>query len=259
MALIGWENAVEAATTSLTASSAADGLSAELLRVPVGNPATAWQTAAGVTSASLTIIAASAIAWRAVALCRTNLTAAATMRVRVGTAANVASSPAYDGGVVSAGVAVGIRQALHILPSAVSAVALRIDLADPTSPDGFLNIPLAFAGPAVEFNISTSTDDGDAIRRADVQTRGGSIIADPLSRARDWSARIGFIREAEAAFIDPLKAAAAQGINVFFLPLLGHPRASSDAVFGQMAPARRGYLGQVAAYRTWAFTITERL
>lgn len=259
MALIGWQNAVETASTTLAASSAADGFSAELLRVPVGNAAAAWQTAAGVTSASLTITATAAVAWRAVALCRTNLTTAATLRVRVGTAANVVSAPAYDGGVLSAGVAVGIRQGLHVMPSAVSAVCMRLDIADPTNPDGYLNIPLIYAGPGVEFSIAPSSDDGDDIRREDVQTRSGAVITTALSRARNWSVRVPFIRRADADWIDPVKAAAAAGINALFVPLVGDTRAPAETIFGLMTPARRGFPGQTAAYRSFAFTISERL
>lgn len=259
MALIGWNNAVDDATTTLAASSAADGLPAEQLRVPQGSPAVAWQTAAGVTSASLTITAASAVAWRAVALCRTNLTPAATLRVRAGTAANVVSAPSYDSGTLAAGVAYGIRQALHILPSAASAVCLRLDISDPTNPDGLLNIPLAYAGPAVEFSISSSTDDGDDIRRNDVQTRGGAVLADPLSRARGWQVRLDFIRESEAAWIDPLKAWAGNGGNVLFVPFTGGALAPAQAVFGLLTPARRGFPGRVSSFRNWQFAITERL
>ena len=137
MALLGWENAIETSSTSLVASAAADGASAELLRVPIGAASVAWQTPAGTTAAALTVTAATAaVAWRAVSLNRTNLTTAATIRVRVSSAASLTTAPAYDSGVVSAGVAVGIGQALHVMPTAVSALAMRIDISDPANPDG---------------------------------------------------------------------------------------------------------------------------
>ena len=147
MALLGWENAIETSSTSLVASAAADGASAELLRVPIGAASVAWQTPAGTTAAALTVTTTAAVAWRAVSLNRTNLTTAATIRVRVGSAASLTTAPTYDSGTVSAGVAVGIGQALHVMPAAVSALAMRIDISDPANPDGYLNSPLAYAGP----------------------------------------------------------------------------------------------------------------
>jgi len=102
MALLGWENAIETSSTSLVASAAADGASAEQLRVPIGAASVAWQTPAGTTAAALTVTATAAVAWRAVCLGRTNLTIAATIRVRVGSAASITSAPAYDSGTVAA-------------------------------------------------------------------------------------------------------------------------------------------------------------
>jgi hypothetical protein len=57
-------------------------------------------------------------------------------------------------------LAVGIGQALHVMPAAVSALAMRIDISDAANPDGYLNIPLAYAGPGTEFNIAYSSDTG---------------------------------------------------------------------------------------------------
>ena len=115
--------------------------------MPIGAASVAWQTPAGTTAAALTVTTTAAVAWRAVSLNRSNLTTGATIRVRVGSAASLTTAPAYDSGVVSAGVAVGIGQALHVLPAAVSALAMRIDISDPANPDGYLNSPLAYAGP----------------------------------------------------------------------------------------------------------------
>ena len=192
MALLGWENAIETSSTSLVASATADGASAELLRVPIGAASVAWQTPAGTTAAALTVTTTAAVAWRAASLNRTNLTTAATIRVRVGSAASITSAPTYDSGVVSAGVAVGIGQALHVLPAAVSALAMRIDISDAANPDGYLNIPLAYAGPGTECSIAYSSDDGLDVRRGDTTTRGGQVFVDALSRARGWNLHLGY-------------------------------------------------------------------
>lgn len=259
MALIGWQNAVEAAGTALSAGSEAAGYPVQMLGIPIGAPSVAWQTAAGVTSSHILIVPPAPVDWRVVALTRTNLTSAATIRVRIGSVANITSAPDYDGTVVSAGVVAGIGQALHILPGAVTAAACRIDIADASNPDGVLNIPLAYAGPATEFNISPQSQPTLEPRRQDVTTRGGQVFTDPLSRARSWGITVGFIRESAIAFLDPLEAAAASGANILFVPRQSSARASAESILGLMTSGPRGFLGPTGNFRAWSATITERL
>jgi hypothetical protein len=190
VALIGWDNAVMDAVVTLAASSAAAGYPVEMLRIPLGAPSVAWQTAAGVTSATLTLTAATSITWRAVALARTNLTPSATIRVQVG---------AYDSGTVSAGVGVGIGQALHVLPSDTAGTTMTITIADATNPDSALNIPLAYAGPMQLIPVDSSSDTGRDMRRADTTTRGGTVITEALSAARQWQFRVSLLRDAQIA------------------------------------------------------------
>lgn len=255
MAIFGWQNAVEAAGVALSASSAAEGYGPEALRVPIGNPAVAWMTPPGVTSAALTITAPAPIDWRVVDLARTNLTSGATMRVRVGDP----GAPDYDSGDGPAGVARGVGQGLHLLPAAVPGTVLTIDIADPSNPDGRLNIPLLYAGPGDEISIAPQSDTGRDVRRADTTTRGGTVLPQALSAGRSWQITVGFARDAELAWLDGLEAAAAAGRNVLFVPRLNHARAAAEAIYGLLTAGRRGFLGPSGQYRTWSATITERL
>lgn len=248
MALLAWENAVE--TAALSASAALEGFGPDMLRIPEGNASVAWQTPAGTISASLTITAPAAIAWRALCLARTNLTSGATLRVRAG---------AYDSGTVPAGVAWGVRQALHLLPAGLSGTVMQLDVADPANPDGFLNIPLAFAGPAYELIITPDTDEGLDIRRADAVTRGGGIRPQPLSHARGWQIAAASVPDAFSEWLARLQIAAAAARNVLFVPRPEHPRAAAEAVLGLLAPSRRGFITPVGDFRSWSATITERL
>ena len=259
MALFGWDNAMEAAATLLAASSEIAGYEVGLLRVPIGAASAAWQTAPGTTTASLTLTAPTPIAWRALCLARTNLTTSATIRLRVGDAATLISAPVYDSGIVSAGVAVGIGQALHVLPAAVSAVALRVDIADPANPDGGLNIPLAYAGPGTETSLSPRSRREPQIRDADTTTRGGVVLAQPLSRARTWQIELGLVPDAASDWLDALEAAAGARRNILFVPRLGAPRAAAETVFGQMRPGASGFLTPAGRHWTWSATIAERL
>ena len=259
MALFGYQNTMDGAATTLVASSEIPGFLASMLRVPLGSSATAWQTAPGVTSASLTITAAVAVAWRALCLARTNLTTAATIRVRVGTVANVLAAPLYDSGTISAGVAVGIGQALHVLPAATSALVMVVNIADPANPDGFLSIPLAYAGPGIEAAISYTSDTGLEVRRADTTTRGGVVLTQPLSRARGWSLTLPMLRDSNIAWLDALEAVAAAGGNLLFVPRVGNALAAAESVFGLLQPGRRGFVSGSGHYRSWTATISERL
>jgi hypothetical protein len=250
MALIGYLNAVENAAVTLAASSASTGYSAEMLRIPLGAPSVAWQTAGGVTTASLTLTAPGALPWRVVCLARTNLTPSATIRVQAG---------AYDSGTVAAGVTVGIGQALHILPSEVSAAEMIITLADASNPDGLINVPLVYAGPAQSVAIGPASDTGRDVRRADTTTRGGTVIAQPLSAGRQWQIAVPFLRDADITWLDALEDAAAIGGNILFVPRESNTRAAAETILGLMSPARRGFLGPTGAFRSWAATIIERL
>lgn len=260
MAILGWENIVEIPTTILSASSAVSTMPVEMLRLPQGSPSVAWQTQTGVTSASLTITATAAVLWRVAVLSRTNLTTSATIRVRLSNSlATITSSPLYDSGVVSAGIVRGVGQALHVLPSAVSATIMRIDLADAANQDSYLNIPLAYAGAAYEAPIALSSDFGLDVRRSDVQTRGGTIFTEALSRARGWQFSTEFISETELTWIRDLEIASANGTNVLFVPRFPFSGASAEAVYGLLSPGRRGFVTHDGSTYRWTANISERL
>lgn len=260
MAYLGWQNAIDLDGVALAASSAVDGLGPELLRISArGSPAEAWQTLAGTTEAWLQVTLPAAGIWQAVALCRSNLTPGATLRVRIWATASTVPAPAYDSGTVSAGVAVGVGQALHIMPAAVSGMLMRIDLSDPANPDRSLNLPLAYAGPLVDVAISPDANTGPEVRRADVTARAGQVMVDPLSRARGWQFRLPAVRQADLAWLAGLEAAAAAGRNILFIPSQGDERASAETVFGLLTPGRLGFVGTTGRFRVWSASISERL
>jgi hypothetical protein len=248
MALLGWENAVE--TAALTVSSSVTGMGPEMLRVPLGNAATALQTPAGTTSLTLTAALPSLAGWKLVALSRTNLTPAATLRVRVG---------AYDSGAVPAGVVAGVGQALHVLPDRVTGTTLQLDVADPGNGQGFLNIPLAFLGPAASFRFGYNSQANITPRSDTLQTRGGQEITTPLSSQRGWSFNIPQLPDSAAGFLDPLQAAAVARRNILYAPRPAHARAASEAVYGLLVPGPAGFVTGSGLLRSWQATITERL
>lgn len=80
----GYDNKVLVAT--LTTSAEVAGLAASQLQNPHGSTATAWQTPSGTTAASLLLDMLSSVSVGALSIHNTNLTAAATVRWRVGPA-----------------------------------------------------------------------------------------------------------------------------------------------------------------------------
>ena len=253
MALIGWDNWAERGNAALGAwPGTAAGYGVEQLRVPLGNRAVAMQTAPGQTQVSLSVTLPAAALLRVICLARTNLTPAAQVQV-------IGAGGSYFAGWQAAGVVAGVGQVVHVLPAAISVTWVQVDISDPGNPDGCLNIPLLWAGNALEFGISAESDTGVEVRRADVASRGGTVLTDALSVARQWQFRAGLLRDADLPGFAGLEAAAAAGRNILLIPRLGAP-AAREALVGLLTPGRTGFIGPSGKYRSWGpHTMTERL
>lgn len=141
-ALIGYVNRIESGV--LTAGSAeSERPIADLAKVSGGDY---WQTTAGTVSTWFQCDAGSAVEWRLFGLFRTNLTTAATVRWMLGTTAG--ASDVLDTTAAAANIQAGYGQTVQALGQGYSARYLRCEIADAGNPDGFLRVPLAFAGPA---------------------------------------------------------------------------------------------------------------
>lgn len=126
--IIGYRDFCTTAT-SITASSALSTLPATNLALP--QLERGWQTATGVTSANITVDMGGTVTIGDCCLINTNLTAAATCRVRVSTAdATGAAGDALDTGTVSAGVDPDYGKMVRVFSSNVSGRYFRIDLTD---------------------------------------------------------------------------------------------------------------------------------
>jgi hypothetical protein len=165
----------------------------------------------------------------------------------------------YDSGTIS-GIVRG--QAVHVLPSATTAAACRIDVSDPTNPDGFLNIPLIYAGPAWSMATNISRESAqmmaDGSRRA--ETRGGQHQIEAGWVRRGWEIRLEnhHASDAEQRALD-LEAAARRGTNILCIP---RPltNGTRDAVFGlaeAFTPLR--FSAASGQLRSIGFIVSERL
>lgn len=108
------------------------------------------------------------VAVNALVILAHNLSAAATLRLRLAdTAAEVTSAPGFDSGVVSAWPTSGKPDdpgespySLIVINNAASFRFGRLDIADPTNPDGFVQVGRLYAGaafiPALNVDLNPS-------------------------------------------------------------------------------------------------------
>ena len=197
-----------------------------------------WQTD-GATSAYLAADFGAVVAIGVVGLFGTNLSASATWRIRLSAIAP-GGGELLDTGVVSMGVVAGYGQAVHVLSSAVNARYLRIDLDDPDSTAGFLQVGAAWAGPLWQparnfaYGAAAGWRDDSVVSRS----KGGQAYVDLRPRYRVAEVEFRFLTEAEAfegAFeIDRLVGLAG---NLLLVPDPGGPWQNRQALLGRLVDA----------------------
>jgi hypothetical protein len=272
-AYIGWKNAV--LTGALTASSQESTLPVTNLQNQQGAAALAWQTT-GCTQESLTIDSGStATKWQAFGLFRTNLSPSATVEWLVSNNADM-SAPRYDSGAVSGTVAAGYGQSVLVpatlivqngvmagSPFSVTGRYAQCTIRDPSNTDGFLNIPLAFAGPVFspQTNFDFSGGQGRTAGTTETTTRGGQEF--PLTTWVQRTADVSFmgLRGSEAwADIMDLDLACRSNQNVLWIPTPAGENQAMESVFGRLKPnGSMTWPFQSADRRAYKFQITERL
>lgn len=256
--LLGFPNQVLSGV--LAASAAETTLPITNLATDQGQASAAWQCPSVAGWFSVTLAAAGPL--RAFGLFRTNLTAAATLQVRVWATGDSNSAPMFDTGVQPAGVLPGYGQAVVIAPGVLTGRLVRFDISDPANPDGHLNIPLAFAGPCwqPERNFGyASSNTRDAGGTVTVTRSGAELVRNDWQR-RGFDLSMSAITPREELIRDQLEIYARRGANVLFVQNPLSSLLASQTVFGRLTPtAAYGYANNSALTRTWRATITERL
>jgi hypothetical protein len=169
----------------------------------------------------------------------------------------------YDSGVVPAGVAAGYGQSVTAAPEDVTGRYCVLDIDDPGNPDGFLNIPLAYAGPAWQpaGNVSPATVQGRDESTAEFTSRGGQEY--PVSFWQRRRADVDFqaIRNSEVwPNVDALDRVARLGGNCLFVPDPDSDDRHRASVFGRAKPrADLSYFQGAPDRRAWRVSFTERL
>jgi len=203
--------------------------------------------------------------WYRVSVTGTVSTSANNVRPRIQL---VNASTTYTGDGVSGvdvwglQIVAGGLAATQSLPSAVARY-LRVDIADPGNPAGFIRAAQLYAGPVARpiGNIGYETAFARTVDAPALTTRGGQEFPILRHTRRGWRIALPSLREAEVwPMVDALQLAAADGRNVLFIPFPAGADIQRDAVFGRLTePAPITWPNPTPLRRAWSCTITERL
>ena len=254
--LFGWPNGF--VYGAITVSSAEAALPGSNLSNDQGSADQAWQTVGIAGRVTLTLPAAGPI--RVVSVHRTNLTAAAQLHCAI---LDALGGVVWDSGTLTPQIVPGYAQAILMLPPGISGQVVQLDISDPANPDGFLNVALAFAGPAWQpsLNFDENSGTGRSNQLTETITRsGGSITRD------DWIKRVfdlslsGVISADVWPQLMALDLWCRRGNNMLFIPDPDAVEIGQQPIFGQLLPITNiTYPLKAVDARGYRATISERL
>lgn len=261
--LLAWLNRADEAV--LTAGSQADTLPVQNLQSP--HLSTRWRSD-GVTTTYIDADFGASVAIGVIALLGTNLTAAATKRIRLSNTAP-STGDLLDTGTVAAGISDLYRNLFHVLAAPVTARYMRLDLDDAAAVDpqtgtgaaGFLEAGRLVAAPAFRPGRNYSYEWGPQWIDPSAKTRseGGQIFIDRRPRYRALSFALDMLTEAEAlgqAF--ELDRAAGASADVLAIPQPDGSYLSETAVWGPLAQ-QTPLLNHAHGLWKKNYTVEERL
>jgi len=169
----------------------------------------------------------------------------------------------YDSGDSVPGIVKGVGQAVHVAPSEVVGRYARCDIYDAGNPDGFLNVPLMYAGPAWQpsINMSFQSTFHYDVQNNDFVTRGGQEFPTFLWERRRWEIVLGAVKSSEV-WSSMMEAARVgrQNRNVLFVPDPDSSQRHAESVFGRLEPnSDVTYPVNSLLFRSWRARVTERL
>lgn len=204
----GWQNRVLDA--ALVASAQVDALPVENLRNPCGASSLGWRCPRNV--AGLTLSLPRAAAFRVFSLHRTNLMPTATLSV----SARLGDATVWEGAVQ--GCANG--QILLVSPEPLQADTINFSITDADNTDGFLSIPLAYAGPIWQpvRNYSTDSTAGRNLGSDTATSLSGVQFTENRWIQRTLKIAHQSLSDADALQLEQILRASAAGQNTLFLP-----------------------------------------
>jgi hypothetical protein len=252
--LIAWDNKADAAT--LTAGSEISTLPAT--NVQNEHLSKKWHTD-GVNSSNLTLDMGSSVACALLGVLGTNLTAAATLRLRASdTDPTATSSLLLDTGTIAAGVKAGYGAAYKSFAS-TTARYWRLDLTDTSLSN--LQVGRLFLGPRWQPTINMELDWSVVpLDESEVEeSYGGQEYANERPQRRVLRFALGFMNEAEM-YGNPFAMARANGIvrDVLAIPDIDGSYLSEQAVWGRLATSEPLVNDRLGIFRQ-RFQVRERL
>lgn len=255
--LIGWINRADAAL--LSASSELASLPGSNVQTP--HVARAWHTAAGVRAAALTLDMGASVSCQLLGLMGTNLSAAATVRVRASDADPAAlASLLLDSGTLAATAKAGYGQTYHDL-AATTARYWRVDLADATAPEN-LQVGRLFLGP--RWQPSVNQEYGWSVSNIDPsevdESYGGQAYSSTRPHRRQLMFTLNWMSESEM-YGNAFAAARAVGMVGDVLAVhnsIGGARIAEQSVFGRLMAVTDITHEKARIFRT-KFTVKEAL
>ena len=256
--MFGWNNVISSG--GITTSTAIVGMDGSNLQDDQGSTASAWQTTS--TSANMTIDSGSSTTtWQTFGVFRTNMTPSMTMRARV------SNDPAFGSSIYDSGTLGGLTKDFGQMIIAATSVQTgrycRFDFSDPTNTDGFLNIPLAYAGPVWQMltNPDFSTSFGRDDETDEITTRGGQEYPTNRYQRRRREVSLQGLRASEVwTQVDKLDRFSRTGGNVLMIPDPRGTDLQTETIFGRgKATADISWSAGASDRRSWKFRVTERL
>jgi len=256
---IGINNLVK--TGALTAGSSAVNMPVANLQTDAGASSMAWQTVAGIVTAAAGAnfrITPTKQLWRLFGLFRTNLTQGASVTFSL----YINPSTLVWSGTVT-GPVPGYGQVVAVAPADTLADYCIVNINDSTNPDGFINVPLAYAGPAFLPALGqtwNSTFGRDSVVD-EMISRGGQEYPTYRYQQRRWEAVFDSLSRAEVwTSIEELDRLSRLGGNVLFVPDYRSPVLAQETVFGRVTVT--GDIGWIPGYGdrfAWKIRCKERL
>jgi hypothetical protein len=256
--VLGITNLVK--SSALTAGSSA--MPVTNLQTDSGASSMAWQTSGGILSAAngawFAIRPTTRQTWRLFGIFRTNLTTGASVRFSLFVNPSTRVWDSYVTGPLP-----GYGQAVAVAPSDIAADYCQVDIIDTANPDGFINVPLCYAGPAWIPTIGHTwqTTFGRDSVVDEIQSRGGQEYPTYRYQQRRWEIAFDSLSGNEVwQSAEELDRLSRYGGNILFVPDLASVNLNAEAVFGRVAvTADVSYVAGVANLHAWKFRCKERL
>jgi len=257
--VLGIKNLIKSG--SLIAGSSVPTMPITNLQTDSGAPSMAWQTVAGALTPALGAtfrVTEARQMWRLFGLFRTNLSQTATVTFSLFiNPANLIWS-----GTVS-GPQPGYGQVVAVAPTDVYADYCVVDITDTANTDNFINIPLAYAGPAwiPRLGFTWNSTYGRDSTVDEMVSRGGQEYPTYRFQQRRWEAAFDAISDSELwTEAQNLDRTSRYGGNILFVPDLGSITSSNEAVYGRVTvTADVSYIAGFHDRHAWKFRIKERL